>query len=110
MGVYAVMAYAVGQRTQEFGVRLALGARPAQVRWQVVREGLKLVAVGVAAGPAPGPAGGPVRAGFLYGVSPWDPLTFAGVPLALALVAVLACYLPALRATRVDPMEALRAE
>jgi predicted permease len=110
MGVYAVMAYAVSQRTQEFGVRMALGADARDVRWHVIRQGLGLAALGVAAGL--GLAAGVTRllAGFLYGVSPFDAATFVGVPLLLTLVAAVACYVPAHRATRVNPVEALRAE
>ena len=110
MGVYAVMAYAVSQRTQEFGVRMALGASPANVLWQVVRRGLLLAGTGVAAGLVLAFSVTHLLAGFLYGVSPFDPLTFLGVPLILGLIAVLACYVPALRATRVNPMDALRSE
>ena len=110
MGVYAVMAYAVGQRTQEFGVRIALGATPGAVLRQVIGQGLTLVALGVTAGLALALAVTHLLANFLYGVSPFDPATFLGVPLLLAVVAVLACYVPARRATRVNPVEALRAE
>jgi len=110
MGVYAVMAYAVGQRTQEFGVRMALGARAGDVLWQVVRQGLVLATGGVAAGLVLATGGTHLLASFLYGVSPFDPVTFVGAPLLLAFVAVVASYLPARRATRVNPMEALRAE
>jgi predicted permease len=110
MGVYAVMAYAVSRRTQEFGVRMALGARPGQVVWQVVRGGMKLAAAGVVAGLVLALAVTHLLAGFLHGVSPFDPVTFVGVPLLLGAVALLACYVPARRATRVNPMVALRAE
>jgi ABC-type antimicrobial peptide transport system permease subunit len=110
MGVYAVMAYAVGQRTQEFGVRMALGASAGDVLRLVLRQSLGLAVLGIAAGL--GLAAGLTRllASFLHGVSPFDATTFIGAPLLLAGVAVLACWLPARRATRVDPMTALRAE
>ena len=110
MGVYAVMAYAVSQRTQEFGVRIALGASARDVLRLVLGRGLLLAAGGVAAGIVLAFAMARLMAGFLYGVSPFDPLIFLGVPSFLALVALLACYLPARRATRVDPVEALRSE
>ncbi|HWL13952.1 MAG TPA: ABC transporter permease [Opitutus sp.] len=110
MGVYAVMAYAVAQRTQEFGVRIALGATSADVIADVLRRGLGLALVGIAAGLAGALAVTHLLAGFLYGVSPFDLTVFVGVPLALALTALLACYLPARRATRVNPIVALRAE
>ncbi|MDQ5977200.1 MAG: hypothetical protein QG602_172 [Verrucomicrobiota bacterium] len=110
MGVYAVMAYAVGQRTQEFGVRLALGASSGRLVWQVVRSGLVLAATGAGIGLILAFAVTRLMTNFLYGVSPFDPVTFTLVPLALGLVALLACWLPARRATKVDPMTALRAE
>jgi len=110
MGVYAVMAYAVSQRMQEFGVRIALGASSRDVLRLVLGRGLVLAAGGVAAGLVLAIAVTRLMAGFLYGVSPFDPLIFLGVPLFLALVALLACYLPARRATKVDPLTALRAE
>jgi len=110
MGVYAVMAYAVSQRTQEFGVRMALGAQVGDVVRQVLRQGLALVALGTAIGLALALAVTHLLAGFLYGVSPFDLLTFVAVPLVLGAVALLACWLPARRAARVDPMVALRCE
>ncbi len=110
MGVYAVMAYAVSQRTQEFGVRMALGARPRDVVWQVLRRGLALAVSGAVIGLGLAFACTRLLAGFLYGVSPFDPATFIAVPFGLLAIALLACYFPARRATRVDPMVALRAE
>ncbi len=110
MGVYAVLAYAVSQRTQEFGVRIALGASSSDVLRLVIRRGLLLAAAGVAIGIGVSLASSRLMTGFLYGISPVDPLTFVGVPLVLGLVALLACYLPARRATKVDPIVALRAE
>jgi len=110
MGVYAVMAYAVSQRTREFGVRMALGAQPSDVMWQVSRQTLMLAAVGIVVGLLL--AAGLTRflTSFLYGVSPFDPVTFISVPLLLAGIAFLAGFLPARRATQVSPIDALRAE
>lgn len=110
MGIYAVMAYAVSQRTQEFGIRMALGATQGSVIRLVIQQGLLLVLIGVAVGLALALVVTHLLSGFLYGVSPFDPLTFIGVPLVLAIIAVIACLLPAHRATRIDPIEALRAE
>ena len=110
MGVYAVMAYAVSLRTHEFGVRIALGARPRDVLWQVIRRGAGLAALGTAIGLVLALAVTRLLERFLYGVSPFDPLTFLAVAALLAATVLLACYFPARRATRVDPMIALRAE
>jgi predicted permease len=109
-GIYGVIAYSVSQRTQEFGIRLALGADGADVRRLVMREGLKVVLIGVTVGLTLSLAATRLIAGLLYGVGANDPLTFVGVPALLTAVALLACYLPAGRATKVDPMEALRCE
>jgi putative ABC transport system permease protein len=110
IGIYGVMAYSVAQRTQEIGVRMALGAQPRDVIRMVVRQGVKLVALGLAIGFVAAYCTAGLLAGNLYGVSPHDPPTFALVPLLLAAVALLACYVPSRRATLIDPMLALRSE
>ncbi|MBI2426135.1 MAG: ABC transporter permease [Candidatus Hydrogenedentes bacterium] len=110
IGVYGVINYSVSQRTHEIGIRMALGAQAADVRWLVVRKGLVLALIGVVLGLPLAVALSFVLAGMLYGISHFDPLTFAGVAFLLLLVAASASYLPARRATRVDPMIALRYE
>ena len=110
IGLYGVVSYAVTQRTHEVGIRLALGAQPAQVLRLVVRQGLLLTILGLVIGIAGALAGAHLIAHFLFGVSATDPLTFAGVCIVLGGVAALASYLPARRASRVDPMIALRSE
>jgi putative ABC transport system permease protein len=110
IGVYGVLAYLVSQRTQEIGVRLAIGATPADVVRLFVREGAGLTLVGVAAGLAGALAATRALTTLLFGVTTTDPITFAAVAGALAIVALLASYLPARRAARVDPMAALRAD
>ncbi len=110
LGVYGVMAYAVSQRTQEFGVRIALGATRRDVVWLVLRQGLILTAIGVTIGLVLSLALTRLVASFLNGVSPFDAATYAAVPVFLAIVALLASSLPARRATRVDPIVALRCE
>jgi putative ABC transport system permease protein len=110
IGVYGLMAYSVQQRTQEIGVRMALGASPQQVRRMVVTQGMQLALVGVVIGV--GSALGLTRlmSSLLYGVKPWDPITILLVAVLLSGVTLLATYLPARRASRVDPMVALRYE
>jgi putative ABC transport system permease protein len=110
VGVYGVMAYSVTQRTQEMGVRLALGARPADVQRMVLRQGAVLALIGIVVGLVLTSLVTRSLSIFLYGVSPFDPITFTLVTLALLLAAVGATYVPALRATRVDPLDALRSE
>ena len=110
IGIYGVMSYSVNQRTQEIGVRVAMGAQPAQVFGLVSGEGFKLAVTGVAIGLAASIALTRVLRSFLYQVSPLDPLTFACVSGVLIAVAILASYIPARRATKVDPLVALRYE
>jgi putative ABC transport system permease protein len=104
------MHYAVAQRTHEMGVRIALGARVSDVLWLVIGEGLRFVLIGVAAGLLAALQLTGVLAHLLFEVSTTDPATFAVVPLLLIMVALLACYLPARRASQVDPIAALRCE
>ena len=110
VGLYGVMAYSVSQRTREIGIRMALGADPEGVLRMVMRRGLLLALSGIAAGLAITLAATPQIAPLLYRVSPADPVSIAGAALFLIVVAVLASLIPALRATRVDPMVALRQE
>ena len=108
LGIYGVIAYGVTQRTQEIGIRMALGAQRGDVLRMVVRQALVLVAVGIAIGGAGALLLTRVMAGLLFQVGASDPLTFAAVSGILAVVALLASYLPGRRATRVDPVVALR--
>jgi len=110
VGVYGVMAYSVTQRTQEMGIRLALGARPADVLRMVLRQGASLTLVGIVIGLVITSMVTRSLSVFLYGVSPFDPMTFTLVTVTLLLAAVGATYVPARRATRVDPLDALRSE
>jgi predicted permease len=110
VGLYGLTAYSVVRRTREIGIRMALGAQHAQVLWMVLRESLFLAALGMAVGLAAALAVTRVLASMLFGLAPTDPLTIAGASLIMAAVAALAGYLPARRATKVDPMVALRYE
>jgi len=110
VGVYGVTSYLVAQRTREVGVRLALGAQPRQVVGMVVRQGMRVAAAGLAIGLLAALAAGRLIAGLLYGVSPHDAMTFAAVTVAIGLATLVANWLPALRAARVDPLIALRGD
>jgi ABC-type antimicrobial peptide transport system permease subunit len=110
IGLYSVMSYAVSQRTQEMGIRMALGAQPGDVLGLVLKEGFRLIVPGLVAGSVMALAAARIVGGMLVHVSASDPLTFASAAAFLGLVAGLASYLPALRATRVEPMVALRNE
>ena len=110
VGLYGVMSYSVSWRTQEIGIRMALGANRTDVLRMVVRQGMMMTLIGLALGLIGVIALSRVMAGMLYGVSPTDPFTFTGVSIVLLVVALLACLIPARRATRVDPIVALRIE
>jgi predicted permease len=110
LGIYGVLAYAVGQRTGELGVRMAIGAGRGDILQLILRHGAVLTVIGLVVGLAGAFAGGHAMRSQLFGVSGSDPAIFAGVTLFLAAIAMLSCYLPARRATRVDPLSALRYE
>ncbi len=110
LGIYGVMAFSVTQRTREIGIRMALGAQRGEVRRFILRQGLKLALAGTAAGLLGAIAAGRLMASLLIGVGPVDPLILVEMALVLTAVALLACWLPARRASRVDPMVALRGE
>ena len=110
IGVYGLMAYAVQQRTQEIGIRMALGAQKRDVLKLVVGHGMRLALIGLLAGVAGALALTQLMANLLYQVKPPDPMTFAVVCALLAGIVLLACWLPARRAAKVDPMTALRSE
>jgi ABC-type antimicrobial peptide transport system permease subunit len=110
IGIYGLMAYSVEQRKQEMGIRMALGADRSTIRKLVVWHGMRLTLVGIVVGIAA--AFGLTRflASFLFGVKSWDPMVFIAVPVILAAVALFAVWLPATRASRLNPMQALRVE
>ncbi len=110
IGIYGVLAYSVAQRTSEIGLRMALGAQPRQVVGLVLKQGMLLALIGATVGILVALPVARTAAGLLYGVSATDPLTYAGITLLLLCVALVACYLPARRATRIDPLKALRVE
>jgi ABC-type antimicrobial peptide transport system permease subunit len=110
LGIYGVTAYMVTQRQQEIGLRMALGASPSDVLKLVLRQGMSLLLAGLAVGLLLSLALMWVLSSLLFAVRPYDPVSLAGAAVALALVALIACSIPALRATRVDPLVALRYE
>ena len=110
ISLYGVIAYSVSQRTREIGVRMALGAQRSSVSGMVLREAMKLIAIGIGAGVAGSLATAGLLRPLLFGVPPWDGATLAGVALILGMAAMAASYLPAHRASSVNPVEALRSE
>jgi putative ABC transport system permease protein len=110
LGIYGVVSYSVARRTNEMGIRMALGAQPGNVYWIVMRGAMTPILLGLAAGMAGALAAGNLLSKLLYEVSPRDPATLAGVCLLLCLTGLAACFAPARRATRVDPLQALRYE
>ncbi|MGA7409982.1 MAG: FtsX-like permease family protein [Bryobacteraceae bacterium] len=110
LGIHGVVSYGVAQRTREFGLRMALGSTPGQLKAMVIRNGLKSALVGLVVGMAGGAALASTLRALLYGVAPLDPVVMGSVAVLLLAVALLANYLPARRATRIDPMVALHQE
>jgi ABC-type antimicrobial peptide transport system permease subunit len=110
LGVYGVKSYVVSRRTREFGVRIALGAHPRALLWQIQREGGRITAIGIGIGLVLALGAGQFLRGILYGVNRAEPVVLITAPLILVAASLLASYLPALRATRVNPTVALRAE
>ena len=110
IGVYGVKSYVVSRRTREFGIRIAAGAHPRALLWQVLREGSRVTGLGIAIGLVLALGAGQILQGILYGVSAVEPIVLTIAPLILLASSLLASLLPALRATRVDPTVALRTE
>jgi len=110
LGIYGVVSYSVAQRTNEIGIRMALGATRSNVRRLILRESLRPVLIGLVTGLFVSLVFGKLLSGLLFGVRATDPLTFASVSTIVIIVAIAASYLPAVRATRVDPLVALRYE
>jgi len=110
VGVYGVISHSVSRRTHEIGIRMALGAQPRDVLAMVIRQGVSLALAGMAIGFAAALALTRVMTGLLFNVKPTDPATFALIALLLVIVALIACYIPARRATKVDPLIALKSE
>ncbi len=110
VGLYSSMAYAVSQQTREIGIRLALGGAPGTVRRAVLGSAMRIAAVGAVVGTLLGAAGGSLVANQLFGVEPGDPVVFLSAAIALTITALLAAYIPARRASRTNPIDALRYE
>jgi putative ABC transport system permease protein len=110
IGIYGVMSYFVTRRIHEIGIRMALGAQPHEVHWLVLRQGLKLTLIGLALGLVAALNLTKLLSSYIFGISPTDPGTFAIVSVVLTMVGLLASYIPARKATKVDPMVAFRSE
>jgi ABC-type antimicrobial peptide transport system permease subunit len=110
LGIYSVLSFTVGQRRQELSVRMALGAQPRDVRWLVVKQGLRLTLIGSAVGAAGAVALGRTLSSLLYGVSPVDVVALTIAVALAAVTALVACVLPARRAASIDPLQGLRAD
>lgn len=110
VGVYGAVSYTVGQHRREMGIRLALGETPRGLRAYVLADGLRVVLAGAGAGLLVAAAATPVVRGLLFGVAPFDPLVYLGVPLVLVAVSTVACWRPARTASRIDVIAALRSE